>query len=560
MKYRISLPTRIFLLAFATVLLVSGAGSWTLNKALRQNIRERVKESLESSGELADNVARDSRTRTNRMLSVVTENAGLKAAVGLLRELPPQQANSPLVRRTIEENLFALNKDLEFDLLILNDYQGNTVAGLQRSQLGTVPINPLPSAFVPQALMEFDQTLYEATTVPINLSSENLGSLTVASVFSDKLSSPTEKFVLLDSYRVFRSTFPAEAVLGFQDVLRKNCWETNQGCEIELDDGSYLAFPLKRSGWSSDIRLFGFQRLDTAISDITRDFSGIFFWIGFSGLICSALISSLGARSISKPITDLTQKLQTSKSAGKLATDFPTNSAVDDVNLLATALNDAGQALGESQKLLNQTNLEFLESMARALDARDPYTAGHSDRVSANSTAIARAMGLPANEVEVIRIGAKMHDIGKIGIPDKILQKPGRLDGDEMALIKLHPQIGKRILEKVAAFNDYLPIVELHHENYDGSGYPYGLSGEEVPFGVRIVHVADVYDAISSNRSYRTAMPAEKVREIMLDGKGTQFDPVIVDVFMDLVANRSKLEDLLAEVQEVPWPERILQA
>jgi HD-GYP domain-containing protein (c-di-GMP phosphodiesterase class II) len=183
--------------------------------------------------------------------------------------------------------------------------------------------------------------------------------------------------------------------------------------------------------------------------------------------------------------------------------------------------------------------------MAQALDARDPYTAGHSDRVSFNSTAIAAAIGLTPPEVEVIRIGAKLHDIGKIGIPDAILQKPGVLTAEEFALIKLHPQIGKRILDKFEGFRDYLPIVELHHENQDGSGYPYGLKGHELPLGVRIVHVADVYDAVTSNRAYRKAMSERQVLDILMSGAGPLFDPEVVNAFLSILRQRKVLDGVL---------------
>ena len=198
------------------------------------------------------------------------------------------------------------------------------------------------------------------------------------------------------------------------------------------------------------------------------------------------------------------------------------------------------RALRESQGHLEEAVLQFVETMAEALDARDKYTAGHSNRVSVNSTAIAKAMGLASIEVEIIRIGGRLHDIGKIGIPDAVLQKPGKLTADEYALIKLHPQIGKKILERVERFHKYLPIVELHHEDYDGGGYPYGLKGQSVPLGVRIVHVADVFDAITSNRAYRKAMSREDVLAIMTEETGKQFDPDVLAVFLD-AWNQGKL-------------------
>jgi len=215
------------------------------------------------------------------------------------------------------------------------------------------------------------------------------------------------------------------------------------------------------------------------------------------------------------------------------------------VNVLARAINRAAGAARESQERLDEATLQFIETMAQALDARDPYTAGHSDRVSTNSTAVAQAMGLPSEEIEIIRIGAKLHDVGKIGIPDAILRKPGKLSDEDFALIKTHPQIGKKILEKVGSFQDYLPIVELHHENQDGSGYPHGLKGGEVPLGVRIVHVVDVYDALTSDRAYRKAWSWQQASELLLEGSGTQFDPDVVELLMFMFRECKALDESL---------------
>jgi len=206
----------------------------------------------------------------------------------------------------------------------------------------------------------------------------------------------------------------------------------------------------------------------------------------------------------------------------------------------------------DSQCRLEQTCLEFIETMAQALDARDPCTAGHSDRVSQMAISIAREMDVPEDCVEVIRIGAKLHDIGKIGVPDAVLQKPGQLSRDEFERIKLHPEIGRRILERVGAFEEYLPIVELHHENQDGSGYPYGLRGEEVPLEVRIVHVANVYDALRSHRAYRPAMPEETVLRMIVDGAGTLFDPDVIEAFLYVYRRRKTLQSILDQATAAP--------
>ena len=208
----------------------------------------------------------------------------------------------------------------------------------------------------------------------------------------------------------------------------------------------------------------------------------------------------------------------------------------------------SAKILQESKNHLEEAVLQFVETMAQALDARDKYTAGHSDRVSINSTVIAEAMRLAPEEIEIIRIGARLHDIGKIGIPDTVLQKPGKLTEDEYALIRLHPQIGKKILEKVERLQKYLPIVELHHEDYDGGGYPYGLNGQSVPVGVRIVHVVDVFDAITSDRAYRKARSREDMVAIMSSESGKQFDPAVLAAFLETL-NKGKLVQAVLDAE-----------
>jgi putative nucleotidyltransferase with HDIG domain len=169
-----------------------------------------------------------------------------------------------------------------------------------------------------------------------------------------------------------------------------------------------------------------------------------------------------------------------------------------------------------------------IRALALALDARDPYTAGHSERVSAISVAIGRQMKVSAEDLDTLRLGALLHDIGKIGISDAVLRKPGPLTADEFALIETHPSVGARILRSVHFLAPHLSIVELHHERPDGPGYPHRLRGDEIPLLARIVHVADAFDAMTSARAYRPARgSAEALRELWRCA-GSQFDAEVV--------------------------------
>lgn len=293
------------------------------------------------------------------------------------------------------------------------------------------------------------------------------------------------------------------------------------------------------------------QPVEAPISDFTRSLAGILLLSGMGGMMAVLLVSAAVSRLVSQSITPLIARLQESEQSGTLRPDFPEDAPVSEVALLAQGLNRAAKAVSESQQKVEAATLELVATMAQELDARDDHTAGHSDRVSANSAAVARAMGLSEEEIEIIRIGAKLHNIGKISVPDTILQKPGELTAEELAVIRRHPQIGKRILEKIGRLRDYLPIVELHHEDFNGQGYPHGLQGDKVPLGARIVHVADAYDAITSNRSFRKAVPESQVRGILESGAGTRFDPEVVRVLLAVEQERRVLESVLEDISSV---------
>src|SRR5208282_4355522 len=189
---------------------------------------------------------------------------------------------------------------------------------------------------------------------------------------------------------------------------------------------------------------------------------------------------------------------------------------------------------------LEQLDLGTLTALARAIDAKSAWTAGHSERVTILALKIAHAMGLPAKSLEIMHRGGLLHDIGKIGTPLAVLDKPGALEPGEMQIMQDHVKIGVRILEPIPCFREALPMVAQHHEWFDGSGYPAGLAGENISLHARIIAVADCYDALVSDRPYRKGLPQRQALEMMRQNSGTQFDPMIIEVFM-LLARAGQL-------------------
>lgn len=188
-------------------------------------------------------------------------------------------------------------------------------------------------------------------------------------------------------------------------------------------------------------------------------------------------------------------------------------------------LEESLQALDESQ------NVIF--TLASALESKDTYTRGHSERVSNYALQLAQTLGLSIKEQQTVWRAAQLHDIGKIGIPDAILNKSGTLSEAEWEIMRSHPEMGETICSTLSFAYDFLPLIRHHHEHFDGTGYPDGISGEDIPFLARIIAVADAVDAITSQRSYRPSRTIDYALEELVKGKGSQFDPLIVQAFID---------------------------
>jgi response regulator RpfG family c-di-GMP phosphodiesterase len=189
--------------------------------------------------------------------------------------------------------------------------------------------------------------------------------------------------------------------------------------------------------------------------------------------------------------------------------------------------------LREALLVLKKTHLDSVKVLAGAIDAKDPYTRGHSDRVRKMSMKIGMKLSFNKERLENLVFGALLHDIGKIGIRDEVLQKKGQLTPEEYQYVQQHPLIGVKILEGIDFFKDKIPMIRNHHEHFDGGGYPDGLLGETVPLEARIIAVSDAFDAMTSLRPHRKAMPVEDVILEMGKGKGRQFDPQILEIFLN---------------------------
>ena len=207
----------------------------------------------------------------------------------------------------------------------------------------------------------------------------------------------------------------------------------------------------------------------------------------------------------------------------------------DEIGQLAVSFNDMTASLADAREKLHEYFYRMVQAMVRSLEAKDPYTRGHSDRVSEYSYNIAIKMGISAKEAELLKKAAQMHDIGKLGIQDDILNKKSGLSETEWDIVRKHPEVGEEILKPVFLDAQMLSVIRSHHEHYDGTGYPDGLKAEETSIFSQIVSVADAYDAMTSSRSYHAALPKEEALVKIKAGSGTQFNPAVVQTLVEIL-------------------------
>jgi len=242
-------------------------------------------------------------------------------------------------------------------------------------------------------------------------------------------------------------------------------------------------------------------------------------------LVVGTVLSSL----ITRPVERLVEAMR-AVSGGDLRRRAAVGSG-DEIGYLAQAFNEMTAALAQKTAALEETTFASVEALAQAIDARDPSTYGHSQRVAAFSLELADEMGVTGEVREALRRAALLHDIGKIGVEDRVLRKPGPLSAQEGADMRAHPRIGHQMLKGLPFLQASLPGILHHHERWDGEGYPHGLRGDRIPLPVRILTLVDAFDAMISERSYRRSLELEEAAQAIVCEAGTQFDPDVVSAF-----------------------------
>jgi putative nucleotidyltransferase with HDIG domain len=262
---------------------------------------------------------------------------------------------------------------------------------------------------------------------------------------------------------------------------------------------------------------------------------GYFFAVGISGPIRGLAAST---RAISRGEFHQRSPVRGASEISELAENF---------NKMASDIEEYIEKLKEAAEENRELFIGSIRMLAAAIDEKDPYTRGHSGRVAKYSGLIGRELGLSAEELDKLRVAALLHDVGKIGVEDRVLKKPGALTPEEFDLMKQHTVKGANIMRPVSQLKEMLPGIELHHEHMDGRGYPYGLQGQQIPLMARIIGVADTLDAMTTNRPYQTAMDIEFALNRIKSLTGSKFDAVVVTA-LESAINAGKLRLSAVEV------------
>jgi putative nucleotidyltransferase with HDIG domain len=526
--------TRAFLWSFLPFAALLGGSFWAVRTAALSAVREALRTSVRDNQVTLVRERGQNESRNTRILRVAAENPALKAGLELLAT---ERSARDAARRTVEDQLSEICDTMGFDFLAVSGPSGEPLAGVVRGKEGFSPMDLKPDlkplSLPAKGFFSTQGHIFQVTSVAISQGQEHVGTLAVGERFD--LAGVAMPAVLLQGGNVVASTTPSANKSEVEAALRK-C-SPGAECELRIGGETYMSVPLDNApagGPDDGFALRSLSSLDAAAAPVQVVLRRVFLSAGLTALVVAIALGAFSSRSIVQPLAAVVARLRESGKTGVLP-EFPTGErGVREIRELTDSFNHAAASIREGQDQLIRAYVEFVSSLASALDARDPYTAGHSLRVSEYSCAIAQAMNVEQQEHELIRVGALLHDIGKIGISDAVLQKQERLTPEEEALIREHPVIGKKILECVHGFEAYLPVVELHHENWDGTGYPRGLKGEETPRTARIVKVADAYDAMTSDRPYRRGMRHEQAIAILEKHAGTQFDVPVVQAFVPL--------------------------
>jgi putative nucleotidyltransferase with HDIG domain len=522
--------TRTLIATLLTVAFVLTAVLVIVTFIVRGHVRQAVVAKLETGQRLLATLEERRAEDLRMQVATLAESPTLKAALDTYeaeRRTASEDVRTQLTE-TVARELEKLSARLEADVLAARNFEGEVIAiSGRRAQDWAAEYRRADAAMTDATFLTLPSGVFRTMTVPIMLHDVELGSVQFAQALDEHYATGLSalsgaRALIVSNDRVLATTLPSSLLAALTPATLETF---SAGTLTMLAGEEYAVRPLLQE---SGAAVYVLDSVDASARPLIRASLQTMTGLAVGAFALAGLASLWLARAVSRPIGTLSRSLTEMTRTRRFDRPLPPSGASLEVDSLTDAFNTMMKSIEAAEAETLNAYLEAIRALALALDARDPYTSGHSERVSTLSVAIGRKMGLDTATLEVLRLGALLHDIGKIGISDNVLRKPSPLTPDEYDIIKTHPTVGSRILRSVRFLEPHLPVVEMHHERPDGQGYPYGLKGSAIPVLARIVHVADAYDAMTSARAYRPALPkATGLRELHR-GAGTDFDAQVV--------------------------------
>jgi putative nucleotidyltransferase with HDIG domain len=523
--------TRTLIATLATVAFVLSAVLLVVTLSVRRSARDGVVERLETGQRLLGELETRRAQELQSQVAMLAENSTLKAALDTYQS--ELRTTNPAGRQdlvaTIVRELDKLAARIQPDVLEVRNLSGEVlaIAGRRAGEWPAYSRVAAPRQRTGASFVTTPSGVFRLASVLIVLQGTELGTLTLANALDERYAeeistlSGAQTLILSDDQTVASTLPPGPRLALNPDVIQKMA-----GLDVvSLGDSEYAVRRLLHEGAA---QVYVLDSINASARPAMESALRTMGWIALGAFMLAALASIWLSRTIARPINSLSASLTGMTESRAFDEALKPGGDSLEVDALTLTFNTMIQSVKAAEAERLSAYVGTIRALALALDARDPYTAGHSERVSAISLAIGRAMSMDDSQLEVLRLGALLHDIGKIGISDQVLMKPGPLTAEEYETIKQHPVVGARILRSVPFLEPHVPIVELHHERPDGKGYPHGLRGDEIPLVASIVHVADAFDAMTSARAYRPRRAASAgLRELWRCAE-TQFDAEVV--------------------------------
>jgi putative nucleotidyltransferase with HDIG domain len=507
------------------------------------SVRDRVRQTVTSNLESSQRMFAALETRRDRELRAqaasLAENPTLKAALDtyVAESGTTDESSRTQLLATVTRELDKLAARVEADAIVVVDARQNILQAAgrladrwprgRRVTLVETADGAAPSASDADAIVQLTDTTFRVVTVPLVLENGPIGTLYLATSLDHGYAealynlSRTDIAIVSDNL-MLASTLTPQTAREFEASIARSRAAAGT---MELE-GEAHAF--RRLVHVANTSFYAIGSIDEAARAEIREAMRVLALIAVGAMLLALVGSFWLARLLTEPVGRLSASLAQMAAARVVDGRLPLTGSSRELDTLTETFNALMASVGAAETETEAAYTGAIRALALALDARDPYTAGHSERVSVLSVSIGRALNMAADDLEVLRLGALLHDIGKIGVPDEVLRKPGALTDAEYDTIKQHPVLGARILRSVPFLSRHIPIVELHHERPDGRGYPFGLLDQDIPLAARIVHVADAYDAMTSARAYRRARPAGEALRELWRCSGTEFHAEVV--------------------------------